>query len=174
MNTHNEKTKGRHPEGKPLRRVIIAMDYDPSAQKVAETGYLLAQAMNAEVMLVHAITDTIGYYSRGYSSIMGFTGYANNDLWNLGSMEDLTAASQEFLGKTREHLGDENIRTVIENGDPADAILRAASKFGADVIVMGSHSRRGLEKVLMGSVAEKVLHHTRIPMFIIPVRKVQD
>ncbi|MCK9327271.1 MAG: universal stress protein [Bacteroidales bacterium] len=153
-----------------VNTVLIAIDYDPSAQKVAETGYHLAEAMNARVVVMHAITDTIGYYSRGYSSIMGFTGYANNDLWNLGSMEDLSAASVEYLDKIRTHLGDPSIETVIETGDPSDAILKVAERVNADMIVMGSHSRRGLEKILMGSVAEKVLRHTEKPMFVIPVR----
>ncbi|MFO7617504.1 MAG: universal stress protein [Bacteroidales bacterium] len=159
-------------QGKSVETILIAVDYDPSAQKVAETGYHLAQAMNARVVILHAITDTIGYYSRGYSSIMGFTGYANNDLWNLGSMEDLTAASREYLDKIRIHLGDPAIETVIETGDPSDAILKVADRSNADIIVMGSHSRRGLEKILMGSVAGQVLHRTVVPVFIIPVRKV--
>ena len=44
----------------------------------------------------------------------------------------------------------------------------------ADVIVMGSHSRSGLDKILMGSVAEKVLHHTSIPLFIIPTKTFEE
>jgi len=41
----------------------------------------------------------------------------------------------------------------------------------ADIIVMGSHSRRWLENIVMGSVTEEVLHHTSIPLFIIPTKK---
>jgi nucleotide-binding universal stress UspA family protein len=41
----------------------------------------------------------------------------------------------------------------------------------ADVIVIGSHSRKWLENIVMGSVTEKVLHHTSIPLLIVPTRK---
>ena len=44
----------------------------------------------------------------------------------------------------------------------------------ADIIVVGTHSRKGLDKVLVGSVAEKVLHHTTVPLFIIPVKSADE
>jgi nucleotide-binding universal stress UspA family protein len=49
-------------------------------------------------------------------------------------------------------------------------ILKAAEKTGADLVVMGSHSRRWLDQILMGSVTEKVLHNTSIPLFIVPTK----
>jgi nucleotide-binding universal stress UspA family protein len=48
-----------------LKKVLIALDYDPTAQKVAETGYSLAKAMGAEVILLHAISDPV-YYSSSF------------------------------------------------------------------------------------------------------------
>ena len=62
------------------------------------------------------------------------------------------------------------IRTFLREGDFADAILEAAKDLHADIIVMGSHSRKWLEKIMMGSVTEKVLHHTSVPLFIIPTK----
>ena len=51
-----------------------------------------------------------------------------------------------------------------------DTILETAKEIGADIVVMGSHSRRWLENILMGSVAEKVLRDTEIPLFIVPLK----
>ncbi|MFA5817207.1 MAG: universal stress protein, partial [Bacteroidales bacterium] len=56
-------------------------------------------------------------------------------------------------------------------GDFADAILKAAKDLDADIIVIGSHSQKWLEKIVMGSVTEKVLNHTTIPLFVIPTKK---
>lgn len=53
----------------------------------------------------------------------------------------------------------------------ADSILEAAKSESADIIVMGSHGRGGLDKLIMGSVAEKVLHHSSVPLFIIPTKE---
>ena len=58
-----------------MKKVLIALDYNPCAQKVAETGYVYAEAMNAEISIIHAITD-IAYYNMEYKPIMGFKGFS--------------------------------------------------------------------------------------------------
>jgi nucleotide-binding universal stress UspA family protein len=154
----------------PLKKVLIALDFDPSAQKVAEAGYSLAKTMNAEAILLHVIADDVYYSSLDYSPITGFSGFNNADFSLMVSSEGLAKASQYFLDKTRQHLRDETIRTVIEKGDFSEAILKSAKNLHVDLIVMGSHSRRWLDHILMGSVTEKVLHQTIIPMYIIPTK----
>lgn len=154
-----------------MKKVLIALDYDPTAQKVAETGYLMAKSMNAEVILLHVISDPVYYSSAEYSPIMGFNGYLDMGPMLLESIDGLKKASQLFLDKSKHHLGDKTIQTVVEEGDFAESILRTAKSKHADIIVMGSHSRRWLDEILMGSVTENVLHHTSIPLFIIPTKK---
>jgi nucleotide-binding universal stress UspA family protein len=68
-------------------------------------------------------------------------------------------------------LGDKTIQTIVKEGDFADSILATAKELKADVIVIGSHSRKWLENVVMGSVTEKVLHNTLIPLLIVPTKK---
>jgi nucleotide-binding universal stress UspA family protein len=153
------------------KKVLIALDYDPTAQKVAEAGYTLAKTMNAEVILLHVITDPVYYASTEYSPIMGLSGSIDMSPMQLDSAEGLKNASQHFLDKSKNHLGDKTIQTCIEEGDFGESILKAASDLKADIIVMGSHSRKWLEEIVMGSVTEKVLHHTQIPLFIIPTKK---
>ena len=65
-------------------------------------------------------------------------------------------------------MGDENIRKLTAGGDCADSIIKTAHDLNIDIIVLGSHSMRWLEKILMGSITEKVMHHSKIPLFIIP------
>ena len=154
-----------------MKKVIIALDYDPTAQKVAEVGYEFARSMGAEVLLLHVIADPVYYSSTDYSPIMGFTGYLNTDPLQLNSVEVLKSASINFLSKTRSHLGDTSVEIMVEEGETADTILKVAKKYHADVIVMGSHSRKWLENIIMGSVAEAVLHLTSIPLYLIPTKK---
>jgi len=152
-------------------RVLIALDYNPTAQKVAESGFSLARSMNAEVILLHVITDPMFYASVGYSPVMGFSGYIDVSPLQLESVEGLREASLQYLDKTKMHLGDGNIKTLVKEGDYADSILLAAKESDADIIVLGSHSRKWLENVLIGSVTEKVLHNTTLPLFIVPTKK---
>jgi nucleotide-binding universal stress UspA family protein len=154
-----------------MKKVIIALDYEPSAQKVAETGYSLAKSMRAGVVLLHIIDEITYYSSIEYSPIMGFSGFSSAVTPNLIDIEKVKKASKKFLDKSKQHLCDDTIEVIVEEGDTADTIIKTANNLRADLIVVGTHSRRGLEKILMGSVAEKILHNTSIPLFIVPTRK---
>src|SRR5450759_140215 len=147
-----------------MKRVLIALDYDPTAQKVAEVGFTMARSMNAEVILLHVITDPVFYSTAGYSPVMGFTGYMDMAPVQFESIDGLKNASLQFLEKSKHHLGDKTIRTLVKEGDFADAILETAQELKAEIIVVGSHSRKWLENIVMGSVTEKVLHNTSIQL----------
>lgn len=154
-----------------VKKVLIALDYNPTAQKVAEVGFSMAKAMNAEIILLHVISDPVYYYSTEYSPIMGFNGFMETSQIQLDSVDGLKQAALHFLDKSRHHLGDKSIQTLIKEGDFADSILQAAKELHVDIIILGSHSRKWLENILMGSVTEKVLRHTPVPLFIIPTKK---
>jgi nucleotide-binding universal stress UspA family protein len=154
-----------------IKKVLIALDYNPTAQKVAEAGFSMAKAMNAEIILLHVMSNPAYYSSAEYSPIMGFNGYMNVMPLPSDSIAELKKASQHFLDKSKHHLGDNTIQTLVEEGDCAESILKTAKHLHVDVIVVGSHSRRWLDAILMGSVTEKVLHHTHIPLFIVPTKK---
>ncbi len=166
-----EKSTNRTYSPLQMKRVLIALDYDPTAQKVAETGYSLAKTMNAEVTLLHVIADAVYYTSREYSPIMGFNGF--NDISTLPyiNVEALKDAAEKFLAETKKHLHDPGIKTTVREGDDASTILATASNIKADLIVMGSHSQRWLEKILIGSVTEEVLEKTHVPLFIVPTKE---
>jgi nucleotide-binding universal stress UspA family protein len=140
-----------------MKKVLIALDYDPSAKKVAELGYSIAKAMNAKVILLHVI--------------MGFGGFESTDFFQIVDVAGLKKAAEYFLEKIKHHLGDESIQLSTEDGEIADTILKTAKHYHADTIVMGSHSRKWLEKILVGSETEKVLHQTTIPLLIIPIKE---
>lgn len=155
-----------------MKKVLIALDYNETAEKVAEKGYALANAMGAEVYLLHVISNPAYYSSLSYSPIMGFSGYVGLDPLQGDYMKSLNQYSVEFLNQAKNHLYDQGIHTLVKEGGAAETILKCASELDIDVIVMGSHSSRWLEKILMGSVTERVLQHsTDIPLFIVPTKK---
>jgi nucleotide-binding universal stress UspA family protein len=154
-----------------MKKVLIALDYNPTAQKVAEVGFSMAKSMNAEITLLHVITDPVFYSTSGYSPIMGFNGYMDMGPMQLDSVDGLKNASLQYLDKSKQHLGDKTIQTIVKEGDIAESILETARELKADIIVVGSHSRKWLENIVMGSITEKVLHHTSIPLLIVPTKK---
>ena len=154
-----------------MKKVLIALDYDPNAQKVAELGFAMGKAMSAEVILMHVIGDPAFYSSTVYDPIMGFGGFVNTGMLDPDMVNNLKSESQQFLDKSKAHLGDDTIQTYIIEGDIADSIIEVAKELNIDVIVMGTHSRKWLENLVMGSVTEKVLRHTTTPLFIIPTKQ---
>jgi nucleotide-binding universal stress UspA family protein len=154
-----------------MEKVLIALDYDPTAQKVAEIGFSFSKAMNAEVILLHVIGKSNYFSSLEYSPIMGFSGFSDVGLLEAYDNSGLREAAQEFLNKAKQHLGEISIQTIIAEGDFAESIVETAKDYHVDIIVIGSHSRRWLENILMGSVTENVLSHSTIPLFIVPTKE---
>ncbi len=154
-----------------LNKVLIALDYDPTARKVAEVGFAMANAMKAEVTLLHIISDPVYYSSTAYSPIMGLSGEVVPIPVQIDSIEGLKAVSLDFLEKFKHHLGDDTIKIRVEEGDFASVILTTAKSIHADAIVMGSHSKKWLENIVLGSVTADVLRQTTIPLFVVPTKK---
>ena len=155
---------------KKINKVLIALDYNPNAQNIAESGFELAKSLNAQVILLHVISDPAYYASTVYDPIMGFGGFANLNSLESGVLDDIKKNAEDFLSKSKTYLGDESIETIAIEGDIADGIIETAKEQKADIIVLGSHSRKWLEQILLGSTAEEVLHQSTIPLFIVPTK----
>ena len=151
-----------------MKKILIALDYGLSAQKIAEQGYELAKSMNARVTLLHVVADETYYSSIDSAPFMGFYGY---DFFNMADSDNLIESSLKFLGKIKKNLKDPETEIIAEQGDFATIILDTATRLNINIIVLGSHSKNWLERTVMGSVTESVLKKTKIPMFIIPVKE---
>jgi len=154
-----------------MKKILIALDYDPTAQVIAEKGMTIAKAMGAEVTLLHVMADPVYYADANYSPIMGFTGYMDIDVLQKDVTSAIKKESLVFLERTRQHLADDTIKILVTEGDFADSILDIAKETGAGIIVLGSHSRSWLNDILVGSVTEKVLRKTEIPVYIVPTKE---
>lgn len=154
-----------------MKKILIALDYDPSAQKVAETGYQLAKQMNAEVLLIHVLAETSYYMPLEYATVMGFTGIPQGSMLESIDSDSLIKGATSFLESSKKHLADDAIDTMVVEGNFAEAILKTAESENASIIVVGSHSRSAFEKILTGSVTEKLLHDSTLPLFIVPTKR---
>lgn len=151
-----------------MKKVLIALDYGLSAQKIAEKGYELAKSMNAKVTLLHVVADQTYYDALDSTPFLGFYG---TDFFDTVDNEGLKDSSINYLEKIKEHLKDDSIEILAEFGEFPAVILETAAKLHADIIVLGSHSKNWLERAVMGSVTESVLAKTKTPMFIVPVKQ---
>lgn len=153
-----------------MKKVLIALDYGHSTEKVAQLGYELASSMQAQAILLHVVSDVTYYSSLNYSPILGFESFSNLDIMQTQAVDDVKRAAEEFLNKAKQNLGGDDIKILVTEGDFADTIVKESEEMQADIIVMGTHSRTGIDKIIMGSVTEQVLKKSTIPVFVIPIR----
>lgn len=169
MKTQENESGTKLPfEISTFKKVLIAMDYNPNAQKLAEAGLSLARNLNAELKLLHVLVDNGYYTALDFNPEKGYGDFSPAYFHGMIDADGLRNASYYFLNKMKEYLCDENLETIVEEGDPADVIVETSKRLKVDVIVIGSHSRRWLEQIVMGRVTEKVLRKTEIPVFIVP------
>jgi nucleotide-binding universal stress UspA family protein len=147
-----------------MKKVMIALDFHPSAKKILAAGFSMAKSMNAKVVLLHVKIDLITY-SLTYKKMGSL---------QLESVDNLEIAAQNFLDRSLRFVGDDTIQTVVKQGDFAVSILEAAKEMAVDMIVMGSHSTKWLEEIVLGRVTNEVLQHTEIPILIIPTSKTNN
>lgn len=153
------------------KKVMIALDYNPNATRIAEIGFSFAKAMHAEVTLLHVLENEVYYTSFMTSPFIGIGDFDNATFYQYIHSSGLNQAANYYLEKIKKHLEDSKIKTLVENGDYAEVILKTAKHLKADLIVMGSHSQKWLEQIIIGSTTENVLNQTTIPLLIIPIKK---
>lgn len=151
-----------------MKKVIIAIDYNPNSEIVVRMGYELAQLMNAEICLFHVLAD-VRYYGMQYEPFMGYEGYAFPVDYNI--QNEFIKVAEDYLEKTKMHLKGNNISTHLTEGDTADRIIEYSQEWNADLVVMGTHSHGTLERIFLGTVASSVLERTKIPIYMVPIKQ---
>jgi len=78
--------------------------------------------------------------------------------------------ANEYLEKTKQSLGltKSKVTTVVRSGQPADVILDYIQKNGVDIVVMSSQGKSGVSKWLLGSVAERIVRNSPVPVYLVP------
>ncbi len=142
-----------------FKHILVPVDGSETAQKAVEKAAGLAKAFGSVVTVIYVIDP------------YPFTGLGSD--FAYGQAEYLSAASAEAAQATQaaqqalQEVGVPVQTRVVEEHATWRGILDAAQTAGADLIVMGSHGRHGLEKIVLGSVAQRVLSHSHLPVFVV-------
>jgi nucleotide-binding universal stress UspA family protein len=155
----------------PLKKILVALDLDSSVQTMADEGSPLTKTINAEVILLHVLSDKIFYHSRENSPAMGLNSYSNTAFFHISDIDGLNKAVQYFLDKIKNHPAGPEIQILIDGSDLITIILKTTENINIDIIVMNLQSRRWLEQILVGTNTAKVLNRISIPVFKIPVKE---
>jgi nucleotide-binding universal stress UspA family protein len=144
----------------PWRQILVPYDFSAAARRAAELAMTEARVHGAGVLLLHVVElvpqfgpDTTLILPEDSATPIGVHAY-----FRRRAEADLAQVARELAGPVA-------IRWIVREGSPADEILAVAREQPVDVIAMGTHGRTGLRHVLAGSVAERVVRESPVPVF---------
>ena len=142
-----------------IRRMLVPTDFSEGAASGLEWARALARALGAEIVLLHVVDLGATWIPLSGPAVFP----APVPPASVAQVTDLAQDALEGLAKNAPEVTQRLVRT----GHPREQIPEVAREVGADVIVMGSHGRRGVAHLLIGSVAEHVVRHATIPVLIV-------
>lgn len=141
-----------------FKRILVPTDGSELATSAATMAAQLAKNQGAEVVGVYVI-DPFPYIGIGDASAVGLQAYLSEA--KLAAGQALDAVGKACAAEGVRFTGDTIERNVVYEG-----ILETAKAEGCDLIVMASHGRKGVTALILGSVAQKVLTHSLVPVLI--------
>jgi nucleotide-binding universal stress UspA family protein len=149
----NTKTHGTG--GIPrISKILVAIDFSPHASNALEWARSLGDALGAKLILLHVI-DAV---AAGSLETGGVTA-------DFAPLYVLREQAEKRMGELKALIPD--AQTVVREASPPAAIVDVALELNCQMIVMGTHGRSGLEHLLLGSVAEYVVRHSKIPVLTV-------
>jgi nucleotide-binding universal stress UspA family protein len=139
-----------------IRRLLVATDLSPDTTPLLGAAADLAQQCSAELVVLHVVSPD-EFREIRQTVVIGLDEYLANQRTQL--RDAFAHAAGEVAG----------VRFEVMEGEPvSDMILSAATRVGADMIIMGTHGRSGLRRAIVGSVAEEVLRRATVPVLALP------
>jgi len=152
-----------------IKKILIGVDNSKFADNAAQYGFDIAHKFKARVGLVHIVEPALLPYNNNADPLSGVSdlGMAEVELIDIQN-ENSKKIIDDVVEK---YGGDLEITHFNDFGDTADGIVKCSEDFAADMIVIGTHSRSGLDRLLMGSVAEHVVRHATVPVLVVPFKE---
>ena len=137
-------------------RVLLPTDGSPGTEAAAEQALAVARRFGAQLDVLHVVdTSVLPLDSHSQAAFQELESEGRR------SVESLTDRARE--------VGLEEVTGTVLRGDPEQVIVDYASNNDVDLVVMGTHGRTGLDRVLLGSVTERVLRLSPVPVLTVPL-----
>jgi nucleotide-binding universal stress UspA family protein len=144
-------------------RVIVALDGSPEAEAIVPLVLEIAGPLDLEIVLLRVVVPSPPVALEGSRQVI---------------VEDVEATrrdAQEYLAPMAAELRAKGVRAhaQVRRGQPVEQIVAAAQETAADLIAMTTHGRSGFGRLIVGSVAEAVLRHSHLPVFLLRVTEAE-
>jgi nucleotide-binding universal stress UspA family protein len=143
------------------QRILICTDGSALSHKAVSAGIALAAALDAEI-LAYSVVPKYPHWNADTGVAMGPT--ETTQFENERALE-----AQAFVDAVQEEAHHRDVKTITLTGKGAIAenIIKAAKRHHCDLIVMASHGRKGIQRLLLGSETLDVLTHSHIPVLVL-------
>lgn len=142
-----------------LRHILIPLDGSALAEQALEPAIALGSLMQADFTLLRVYGPEIDFNFVQYSALSGFD----------SATQGLREKAQDYLTQVAARLKEQGIKVqmhVVLGQSPANTVLASAQRLGMDFIALETHGRRGLTRLLLGSVADKIVRGASIPVLV--------
>jgi len=141
-------------------RILIVADDSPSSLKAVKYGFQLAGRLKAKVGLIGVVDGALAI------------GNVDAGVFPEQAAFEMKKSMKEFLEHMVKDYGHGiDAELFTPEGEVKETILHLAKEWNATLIVAGTHGRKGLNRLLMGSVAESILRDAHIPVVVVPMDK---
>lgn len=141
-------------------RIVAPTDFSDCAEEAWSLAQRTAQVLGSEMVLVHVFVEPPLYGGDAYGAAAAWQVLVEAEKWVADELE-------KWADEARKRKI--TVRTVVRNGSPSAEIVELASEEHADLVIMGTHGRGGMSRVLLGSVADRVIRTAPCP--VLTVRK---
>ena len=147
-----------------IKKILFPCDFTENSTKILPYVQSLSEKYNSMIYLLHVVQDLLRWG--------GF--YIPHPSLEQYQKEALKYAEKEMEKICKEHLqGCPNFNRRIVSGDPDTEIFKVIESEGIDLVIMGTHGRKGLEHTIVGSVAENVVRKSPVPVLVINPYKIR-
>jgi len=145
-----------------MKRIVVALDFSDQTSEILAHAQTFAQIFQSKLWLIH-IADPEPE----------FIGMSTGPQDQRDRLAEIYKNEHHHIQEEAKSLRDRGFETVglLLQGQTVPALLKEAEKLGADLIIVGSHGRSGLQKFLFGSVSQEILPKAPCPVLVIPPKE---
>ena len=145
-----------------FKTIMLATDGSKLSQKATKSAIDLAAKFSAELVAVKVIPRYVQTYFEGSFTVADIDVKSIEAQWATGAQQVLDKISSSAAAK-----GVSVKTSVIKSDDISEGLIKAANKMKVDLIVMASHGRKGIKRLLLGSETQNVLTHSEVPVLVL-------
>ncbi len=141
-----------------IEKILIVADDSPTSVKAVQYGFNLARDAGASVMLLNVIDAE------------SVAGNPDAGIFSDDALIAMKAKADDFLKSMKSTYGqavETEVRATV--GEVMPTIIKTITDWNASLVVIGTHGRTGMSKLFSGSIAESILHHSPIPVCVVPL-----